>query len=222
MSLRDKNFVSGEYYHIYNRGNGKHDIFLDEEDYNRFIKLLYICNSNLNFKFSHSVVGQNINAFDLYRETPIVDILSWVVMPNHFHIILTFKESSILKENYNPISEFMRKLSTAYVMYFNKKYNRTGGLFEGKFKSKYIDKENYFQYIFSYIHLNPVKLIQPDWKEKGIKNKKVAKEFLRNYKYSSLIDFIGIKRHENKIINKQVIPSYIFTGLTCEIEKSVV
>ena len=221
MSLRDKNFVPGEYYHIYNRGNGKNNIFLDKDDYERFIKLLYICNSNLNFKFNHSVVEQNIDAFDLYRETPIIEILSWVVLPNHFHLIVTFKGSNFLKENYNPISEFMRKLSTAYVMYFNKKYKRTGSLFEGKFKSKYIDKENYFQYLFSYIHLNPIKLIQPNWKEEGIKNKKIAHNFLINYKYSSAIDFMGIKRKEGKIISKNSIPGYIFTGLTCEMSKNV-
>jgi len=220
MSLRDKKFVSGEYYHIYNRGNDKRDIFLDEEDYKRFVKLLYICNSNLNFKFSHSVVDQNIDAFDLYRESPIVEILSWVIMPNHFHIILTFKENNF-QLDYNPISEFMRKLSTAYVMYFNKRHNKTGGLFEGKFKSKHIDKENYFQYLFSYIHLNPVKLIQDDWKQKGILDKKKAKEFLLKYEYSSLIDFNGAKRKEGKIISKDSIPDYIFTGLTCELDKSV-
>jgi len=221
MSLRDKNLVFGEYYHIYNRGNGKSDIFLDDSDYDRFVKLLYICNSNLNFKFNHSIIDKGINAFDLYRESPLVDILSWVIMPNHFHLILISRESNLWTENYNPISEFMRKLSTSYAMYFNKKYKRTGGLFEGKFKSKHLNEENYFQYMFSYIHLNPVKLIQPDWKEKGIKDKKKARYFLKKYKYSSLLDFISIKRLESKIINKDVIPDYILTGLTCEIDKSV-
>lgn len=221
MSLRDRKFVSGEYYHIYNRGNNKRDIFLDDKDYDRFVKLLYVCNSNLNFKFNHSIIEQNIDAFDLYQETPIVEILSWVIMPNHFHIILTFRDANYSKEGYNPISEFMRKLSTAYAMYFNKRHNKTGGLFEGKFKSKHIDKENYFQYLFSYVHLNPIKLIQPDWKEAGIKDKKKAKDFLLKYKYSSLPDFSGVKRKEGKIISKNSIPDYIFTGLTCEIGKSV-
>jgi len=221
MSLRDKNLVFGEYYHIYNRGNGKSDIFLDDSDYDRFVKLLYVCNSNLNFKFNHSIIDKGINAFELYRESSLVDILSWVVMPNHFHLILISRESNLWTENYNPISEFMRKLSTSYAMYFNKKYKRTGGLFEGKFKSKHLNEENYFQYMFSYIHLNPVKLIQPDWKERGIKDKNKARDFLKKYKYSSLLDFISIKRLESKIINKDVIPDYILTGLTCEIDKSV-
>ncbi len=157
----------------------------------------------------------------MYKEKPLVDVLCWVLMPNHFHLILISKETNIWEGNYNPISEFMRKLSTAYVMYFNKKYKRSGGLFEGKFKSKNLNKENYFQYVFSYIHNNPIKLIQPKWKEEGIKNQKLAKEFLRKYKYSSLIDFLGQNRKESKIIDKDSLPEYIFTGLTCEVEKSV-
>ena len=100
----------------------------------------------------------------------------------------------------------MRKLSTAYAMYFNKKYNRTGSLFEGKFKSKHIGKDNYFNYLFSYIHLNPIKLIQSDWKENGIKNKKEAISYLTDFQYSSFQDFYSMSRKESKIINKSSLP----------------
>ncbi|HAE36613.1 MAG: Transposase [Candidatus Nomurabacteria bacterium GW2011_GWF2_35_66] len=208
MAIRDKNLVPEEYYHLYNRGNDKKKIFLDEEDYDRFVKLLYICNSKKEFKFKYSVIRSKIDAFDFERGEPLVSVLSWVLMPNHFHIILICHRSDLCTEKYNPITEFMRKVSTAYVMYFNKKYERTGGLFEGRFKSRHIGEENYFNYIFSYVHLNPIKLIQKDWKEKGIFDKNKAKDFLENYKYSSFQDYFGKKRKEEGIIDKKSIPEY--------------
>ena len=68
-------------------------------------------------------------------------------------------------------------------MYYNKKYKRIGGLFEGKFKSQHLETEQYLKYLFSCIHLNPVKLIQKNWKEKGIKNIKKAEEYLNSYTF---------------------------------------
>lgn len=208
MALRDKNLAPDEYYHLYNRGNGKHKIFLDKEDYDRFTKLLYVCNSKKDFVFRNSIVRNKIDAFDFEREEPLVSILGWVLMPNHFHIILISHRSDLCEGRYNPITEFMRKISTAYVMYFNKKYKKTGSLFEGKFKSRHIGEENYFNYIFSYVHLNPIKLIQKDWKEEGITDKIMARELLEKYKYSSFQDYFGKKRRQTKVIDKDSIPSY--------------
>lgn len=208
MGLRDSNLIEKEYYHLYNRGNGKNDIFLDNEDYDRFLKLLYICNSEKSFKFRDSIVEQKIDAWDFERGEPLVEICAWVLMPNHFHILLTSHRSDLWRNGINPITEFMRKLSTAYVMYFNKKYKRTGSLFEGKYKSKHVGEDNYFNYLFAYIHLNPVKLIQIDWKEKGIKNKDKAISFIKNFKYSSLQDFSNIYRKEIKIIKKDFFPDF--------------
>lgn len=209
MGLRDKNLLPNEYYHIYNRGNGKNKIFLDNDDYNRFIKILYICNSENRFNFRESIVKQKIDAWDFERGDTLVDIGAWVLMPNHFHLLIISPRSDLWQryKEYNAITEFMRKVSTSYVMYFNKKYNRTGSLFEGKFKSRNISEENYLQYLFSYIHLNPIKLIQFNWKENGIKDKEKAISYLKNYKYSSFIDYIIISnRKESKILNKKSFP----------------
>lgn len=214
MSIRDKSLVANEYYHLYNRGNGKQEIFLDEEDYDRFIKLLYICNSENKFVFRESIVESKIEAFDFEIGTPLVSILSWVLMPNHFHIVLISHRSDLWEKGINPITEFMRKLSTAYVMYFNKKYGRSGSLFEGKFKSRHIGEENYFNYIFSYVHLNPIKLIQKDWKEKGIIDKNKAKDFLEKYEYSSFQDYFGKKRKQECVIEKSSIPEYCLCNHT--------
>ena len=200
MSIRKVNFVHGEYYHIYNRGNDKRIIFHDNGDYNHFIKLLYLSNSKRNIK----IRDISTNIFDFDRENLLVYIGAYCLMPNHFHLILTQSEE-------NGISKFMQKISTAYSMYYNTKYQKTGSLFQGKFKSEYANNDRYLKYLFSYIHLNPIKLIKKDWKEKGVGDKKIAIEFLNKYKYSSYLDYYGDNRNEIKIINKKAFPSYFPT-----------
>ncbi len=206
MTTRQEPLTIGEFYHIYNRGNSKQKIFLDDQDYNRFVKLLYLCNSTKNINFREDIVEQKIDAFDFDRGESIVSIGAWVLMPNHFHLYITISPRGTLGED--EISLFMNKLSTAYSMYFNKKYERTGKLFEGTFKSKHINYDEYAKYTFSYIHLNPVKLIDSNWKENGIKNNKKILEFLDTYKWSSYADYKGINRRENKIILQKDFPDY--------------
>lgn len=199
MSIRKVAFVPGEYYHIYNRGNSKQTIFHDKKDYMHFLGLLYACNQKENFKIDNLQKGQDL--FSIEKESALVDIGAYCLMSNHFHILITQTEDG-------SISKFMQKLSTAYVMYYNKKYERTGGLFEGKFKSQHLDTDQYLKYAFSYLHLNPVKLIDKEWKTKGIKNKNAAFEYLKKYEYSSFLDYLGIERIQNKILNTESFPKY--------------
>ncbi len=199
MSIRNISFVEGEYYHIYNRGNSKQKIFLSESDYQRFVDLLYAVNREDGFNFADSQKG--ISVYEKDSENPLVAIGAYCLMPNHFHILLTPLVGG-------GVSKFMQKLSTAYVMYFNLKNKRTGSLFEGKFRSQYVGNDRYLKYIFSYIHLNPIKLIQKDWKEKGIKNKKVALQYLAGYEYSSYVDYIGKERVQKMILSKSHFPEY--------------
>ncbi|HUC88953.1 MAG TPA: hypothetical protein VMR49_02895 [Candidatus Paceibacterota bacterium] len=211
MSIRKVPLVSGEYYHIFNRGNSKQKIFLDNEDRNRFLKLLYLCNSKGSIDFREQIVRLRINAWDFDKGKPIVFIGAWVLMPNHFHLYLTTNAEARLPQNSNAIAIFMQKVLTAYSKYFNAKYHRTGSLFEGKFKSVHINKETQAKYLFSYIHLNPIKLIQKDWKESGIKDKKKILNFLESYKWSSYFDYLMILRSENKIINRDKFLNYFKT-----------
>jgi len=204
-------FSTGEYYHIYNRGTEKRDIFLDKADYLRFIVLLYISNnieavhiSNLREqgKFLRDIIN-------LERKETLVDIGTYCLMPNHFHLLIKEKRAG-------GISEFMKKISTGYSMYFNKRYERTGRLFEGTFKSVHADSDEYLKYLFAYIHLNPIKLINPVWKEEGIRNSVEAKLFLSGYSFSSYLDYTmkarnNGKRPESKILNKNVFPEYFST-----------
>mgnify|MGYP001090052591 FL=1 len=197
MSTRKSTFVPDEFYHIYNRGNSRQTIFVTKADYERFVALLFIANGTKAVDF-REINNELLYEFD--RGEQQVAIGAYCLMPNHFHILAT-----PLTEN--GMVTFMRKLSTGYSMYFNKKHHRTGSLFEGKFKSEYVDSDNYLKYLFSYIHLNPVKLIQSDWQQAGIKNGAETLEYLRQYRYSSYADN-GLSRPESNILNRETFPEY--------------
>jgi len=210
MSIRKVSLVNGEYFHIFSRGNSKQKIFLDDEDKNRFSKLLYLCNSKESINFREDIIRAKINAWDFDKGKSIVFIGAWVLMPNHFHLYITANAKARLLQD-NAIPMFMQKVLTAYSKYFNAKYHRTGSLFEGKFKSVHIDKENQAKYLFSYIHLNPLKLIDPKWRENGIIDEKKAINFLKSYQWSSYFDYMTILRAENKIINRGKFLNYFQT-----------
>src|SRR3989344_6519009 len=131
MALRKQVFAPDEYYHLYNRGTEKRIIFLDEQDYKHFLFLMYICNTE------KSITLRGVGEF-FDRGATIVDIGVFCLMPNHFHILIHEKVK-------NGISTYMRKLLTGYSMYFNKKYKRTGKLYEGVFKSIHANKNKYLK-----------------------------------------------------------------------------
>ena len=193
--------MPGEYYHIFNRGNSKQKIFHDKEDYYYFIKLLHV----LNQKYNKQLRERPQNPF-IPNDNPLVSIGAYVIMPNHYHLLLTQTENG-------DVSKFMQKIGTGYAMYYNQKYNRTGSLFEGKFKSQHAYNDIYLKYLFSYIHLNPVKIINKNWREKGIKNVKATLDFLDSYKYSSYEDYaIDSNRPQCILLNKKVFPNYFSDG----------
>jgi len=206
MSIRKIPFLIGEYYHLYNRGVDKRSIFLDKHDYKRFMILLYLCNStkqlNIRNFFIHNKGKTFVDMFKVDRGETIVDIIVYCLMPNHFHILIREKTEG-------GASKFAQKLSTAYSMYFNSRYGRSGSLFEGKFKSKHIDSEPYFLWIFSYIHLNPLKLINSKWKEDFISNIIENEKFIRTYEYSSYYDYFVSDRLESVILSKNAAPEYV-------------
>jgi putative transposase len=113
----------------------------------------------------------------------------------------------------NGVSLFMKKLLTSYSMYFNAKYHRKGSLFEGPFKAKHLDYDQYLKYQFTYVHLNPIGIIDNGWKDKKIIDSKKAKVFLDNYKYSSYLDYCGQSRPERSILNKGAFPEYFESAL---------
>ncbi len=205
---RNFSIAPEEFYHVYNRGTDKRRIFTSVSDHERFLALLYLCNSE------HSV-DMKLQGSTLYelleqpRGETLVDISTYCLMPNHFHLIVKEKTDGGL-------SKFMQKLTTGYTMYFNKRYDRSGSLFQGRFKVSHIDTDRYLSYLISYVHLNPVKIFEPTWKETGISNRTGAQAFLGNYPYSSYCDYLGEQRPERAILNTESLPDYFSTGADFE------
>ncbi len=203
-------FSVDEYYHIYDRGVDKRIIFIDDYDRDRFVKLLFVSNGTRSFVYRDI---QNRPLSEIDTGPRLVVIGAYCLMPNHFHFLVR----EIVDGG---ISKFMGKLLTSYSSYFNKRHGRTGRLFEGTFKAEHVFYDGYLKYLFSYIHLNPIKLIQKDWKEKGIRNKSAAVKYLNNYQYSSYIEYSTGSVDGSLILSKNAFPEY-FTDIA-DMETEVV
>ena len=198
--MRKHNLVPGNIYHVYNRGVEKRQIFLDNRDYARFIKGMTVFNdSDLVFNFEErfrAVLGGS------HEREPLVDIMAFCLMPNHFHLLLKQKTEF-------GVSEFMKKLGGGYTNYFNLKNERVGALFQGKFKSVWIGRDSHFLYMPHYIHLNPLDLCFPGWRKRGVSRKdtKRAIDFLSEYEWSSYSDYTG-KNNFNVVLSKAWLEEY--------------
>lgn len=154
--MRKTEFVNGEYYHIFNRGVDKRKIFQDDGDFSRFWLVANLLNDieddlmtqwknyrrkrpDLNLEMFRRESGS--------RQKPLVAIVSYCFNPNHFHFILKQVKD-------NGIKKFMHKIGTSYANYFNEKYDRTGALFEGRFKSIHIKNNSRLLYLSAYVNCN--------------------------------------------------------------------
>lgn len=146
-----KQDVADSFQHVYARGHSKHKIFVDEEDYIAFLKLLQ--------RYLSAEEAQNVNGVSYPNFYNKVELLAYCLMPNHFHFL-------IYQHQPKAMAGFMQSVLTSYSRYFNKKYKRSGSLFESRYKASMISDESYLEHISRYIHLNP-----RQW---------------RNYDYSSL------------------------------------
>ncbi len=208
MSYRATEFAPREFYHIYNRGNSRQAIFLDGADYRRFQDLLYLANAHDPVTVRNA---RKSGVYEVERGEQLVAIGAYCLMPNHFHILLT----PVVDDG---VSIFMHKVATGYAMYFNKRHEHTGSLFEGKFKSKHASNDEYLKYLFSYIHLNPLKLTYSDWKErvaqsdkKTDQGKALVQDLLQKgqgYYFSSYQDYVHDVRNESMILSKEFFPEY--------------
>jgi putative transposase len=196
--MRKIYFTEGHIYHVYNRGVEKRDIFIDDSDRFRFLRSMYFCNNTSPAINSFRGENEFSERMDLdNRGEAIVRIHAFVLMPNHFHFLV------------EPLSDeamtiFMHKLGTAYTMYFNKKYKRVGSLFQGPFKAIEVEKDSHFNYLPYYIHLNPLDLYYPSWREQKIQDYKKAINFLNSYKWSSYRDYVG-KSNYSSLIYKELL-----------------
>jgi len=148
----------GYFYHIFNRGNNKQDIFFEEENYKYFLRLL----------------NKHID--------PVANIYVYCLLPNHFHLLIQIKEDCS-----NP-SQAFSNFFNSYTKSINKKYNRTGSLFQRPFKRIRVTDEKYLLQLVTYIHLNP-------------ENHGLVKNF-ENYVFSS---YNSILEKEDKFIRSNEI-----------------
>jgi len=151
--MRKHSFVNNEYYHIYNRGVDKRDIFMNKKDIHRFILSVKEFNTVCPVGSIRDVTRDK---FDVKtkclkrrckKKELLVSIVCYCFNPNHFHFILK-------QEIEGGISEFLKRLLGGYAKYFNTVHNRSGALFQGRFKSHLVDNDQYFLKIFPYVNIN--------------------------------------------------------------------
>lgn len=193
--------VTNEIYHVILRGVGDTQIFKDEHDYYRGVFSIYEFNTTNPIEIriqreKRQIVKKHGRQTSDLRDH-LVDVLAFCFMPNHIHLLL-----KQLKDN--GITQFMRKVGTGYANYFNKKYTRKGHLFQNRFQAVRILNEDQLKIVFAYIHSNPISLIELNWKENGIKNLNKVIKFLKNYKWSSYLDYIGEKSFPS-VTNRNLI-----------------
>ena len=148
--MRKTEFVNGERYHICNRGTDKRNIFMDGYDFQRFLLSMR--------EFNRKEAGRTIREMlrnDSCRDrvsaevtdSCLVKVIAYCLNPNHYHLILEQQVDG-------GISKFMHKIGVAHTMYFNEKYDRSGSLFQGKFKAVHIDSNEYLLYLSAYVNKN--------------------------------------------------------------------
>jgi putative transposase len=187
MPVKRPQLFNNEIYHLVLRGVGDDDIFKRADDYWRAIFSLYEFNTTepieIRIQRKKRKRAKNGEQFSDIREL-LIDVLAFCFMPNHIHLLVRQKIE-------NGITQFMRKFGAGYAAYFNKKYNRRGHLFQGRFRAVHIQSNRQLKTIFVYIHTNPISLIDFEWKENGTGNTQKALDFLEDYKWSSFPDYIG-------------------------------
>lgn len=152
--MRKTQFGNWEYYHIYNRGVDKRIVFQDESDFFRFYISLILLNSKKDglmedwrdFKRWHPR-AQLSEFLQCQKIDKIVEIVAYCLNPNHYHLLLRQK-------NEGGIKKFMHKVSTSYTNYFNLKYDRSGSLFQGRFKGSHIKSTGKLLYMSVYVGCN--------------------------------------------------------------------
>lgn len=177
--MRPTQFINDGVYHIYNRGVDKRNIFEYDYEFAEFISLL--------------------NKKQIYNNLRSVEILSFCLLKNHFHLIIRqLQESGIAK--------FMQRIGISYTKSFNKRNNkRSGALFESTYKAKPVINDSYLLHLFRYVHLNPLQYFQKDWKERGINDIDGAFKFLNQYMWSNYPNLFTNDKESLVKVNESII-----------------
>lgn len=198
MPRRKQQFITGDLYHITARAIDDNLIFKDQKDYFRGIFSIYEFNNSIpvnifNRRLARVVEKKKEKFCELGahkilakdEREKFVEVLAFCFMPNHTHLLVRQAKDG-------GISKFMQKVGGGYGGYFNRKYQRKGHVFQNEFKSVHIESDKQLIAVINYIHANPISLIEPNFKEQGIKNsKKVIKFLEEEFRWSSLFDYLG-------------------------------
>lgn len=209
--MRRTEFANEEYYHICNRGVDKRDIFMCQNDYKRFLVSMDLLNDKkdglmkiwTNAKRKNSKIKVvDIPELNFVKRELLVEINVYCLNPNHFHFQLKQLEE-------NGVQLYMHKLSTSYTNYFNKKYDRSGALFQGRYKSVHIDTNEYFLYLSAYINKNYFihgYEERNDWIYSSLPDYLAKrKETLYNINMSPILDQFGNYKEYEEYIRKNAL-----------------
>jgi len=206
MPRKPREFINGEIYHVVLRRIGNELLFKDIDDYYRGIFYIYECNTTktitirerrrarAKMKKAQSDRGRTpaktIERPEKIQERRdlLVEVLAFCLMPNHIHLLVRQLQDG-------GISKFIQKIASGYAAYFKKKYDikHKGYFFQGRFNAVHIKTDDQLKAVFVYIHTNPAALVEPGWKEKGIKDPDKVIKLLEDYKWSSYQDYLGQK-----------------------------
>ena len=181
MPKRSVVLAPGEYYHIFNRGVAKNPIFASPKDYRRLFATFQYYRwettpLRLSF-FLHAPIEERIRILEKLRteKKPTITPICYTFMPNHFHLL-------VRQESKQGVQNFMQHSMNSYSKFFNTKYHRVGGLFQGSFKAVRIESDDQLIHVSRYIHINPAVSYL------------IAEDHLFSYPWSSLLEYMSGKK----------------------------
>lgn len=192
MPTRRIVFAPDEYYHLYNRGTQKTNIFLDDRDRIRFLFLVLYFQlqetpQNISRQVSYFVKHRMFN-IEVSVKKRLVDLVAFSLMPNHFHLLVKEAEEG-------GISKYLQKLLNAYTKYFNTKYEKSGHLFQGPFKAVHIKDNDQLLYASAYVHRNPREI--KEWKNRD-----------HLYPWSSFQDYSEDNRWDKLLVCNSILEQF--------------
>ncbi|MCI0563425.1 MAG: transposase [Nitrososphaera sp.] len=200
MAYRRTEFAENEWYHCYTRTIDKSRPFEEQSHVERFLETLYLANDSapipriptLHDQYSHSDI------FSLPREQCLVAIGGYCIMPTHYHILLQPLTDS-------GVTDFMHKLGTSFTRSYNGQHKRVGNLFVKPFRSKHVSDDSYLHRVSQYIHLNPIELFEPRWKQGVVTSYTTIEQRLLSYPYNSLLEYHGQERPQSSILDPEAM-----------------
>jgi len=188
MGIRNITFTNGEYYHVFNRGVDKRIIYNTKEQQYFFFNRLKLLNTIDSRKYIANKRSRYKDKIITGNGEELISIVAYCLLPNHFHLLLKQKVD-------NGISQFMQRLGTSYTKFFNQQEDRSGSLFQGKFKATHLSDNFSLPILSAYVNLN--------YKHHQIDpSKNIVKSSLFEYLDEELGDGICDQTEIDNIINE--------------------